>query len=252
MPATVTVQSPQLEKTISLDALSLEYSIAQPLPNDEFVIVNARAQWHPSGPELNASVVDSAGELVRAGCLGDGINHVRTSATGQIWVGYSDEGVYGNLGWGERDSAPPMGQAGIVRYSPDLRAVWEFPNDGVAVVDDCYALTLLGDTAWAYYYSDFPIVEIAGETVRSWPTGIAGAKAIITNGRTVALVGGYKLPDRDRVAIVDLNEPEATRELRLAMPDGEPIPRRAVVSSNADQLSVFTRGHWLRADLDDF
>lgn len=251
-PVPLTTQSPSVEQSISTEALNVEYATAQPLPSDEFVIVNARAQWRPNGPELNAVVVNSDGERLRAGCLGDGINHVRTSASGQIWVGYSDEGVYGNLGWGERDTAAPMGQAGIVRYLPDFTAQWEFPEGGAPVIDDCYALTLLGETAWAYYYSDFPIVHIAGEAVQTWPTQIRGAKTIVANGSAVALVGGYKDPDRDRVAIVDLDNPEAPREFRLAMPDGAAVPRRAVIACNADHLSVFHQGHWLRADLQDF
>lgn len=63
-----------------------------------------------------------------------------------------------------------IGAPGIVRYAADLRAEWRYPSGGEAEpIDDCYALNVTGETAWATYYSAFPIVRIADDTVRSWP-----------------------------------------------------------------------------------
>jgi len=59
VPVHVTIQAPKLDKLISIADLNLEYATAQPLPDEELLIVNARAQWRRSGPEQNATVVDS-------------------------------------------------------------------------------------------------------------------------------------------------------------------------------------------------
>ena len=58
-----------------------------------------------------------AGELRRQFVLGDGIKHVQTTAAGDIWVGYFDEGVYGNYGWGNDPDSEPIGadRAGSLR-----------------------------------------------------------------------------------------------------------------------------------------
>ena len=40
----------------------------------------------------------------------------------QVWVGYFDEGIYGNYGWGRAESEEPVGAYGIVRFSSDLES----------------------------------------------------------------------------------------------------------------------------------
>lgn len=78
--------------------------------------------------------------------LGDGIGHVLATSTGQVWVGYFDEGIYGNYGWGRTDSEEPVGAYGIVRFSPDLEPDWHYPKyTGVGpwdAISDCYALNV--------------------------------------------------------------------------------------------------------------
>ena len=46
-------------------------------------------------------------------CLGDGINHLQCDGENSVWVGYFDEGVYGNL---------PVGSSGLNRFRPRWRA----------------------------------------------------------------------------------------------------------------------------------
>src|SRR5581483_11597441 len=92
-------------------------------------------------------------------------------------------------------------------------------------VDDRYALNVDGETAWAYYYSDFPIVRIADDTVTGWHTGTAGAHALLVGPGTAVLVGGYG-PDRDRLTLGYLSRDrhEPIGEWRLTLPDDQPVP----------------------------
>jgi hypothetical protein len=80
----------------------------QPLPEHEILVVATRANRNADGShDLNGRVFGADGELRREFLLGDGIADVQTTADGQVWVSYFDEGIYGNLGWGGRDGPRP-------------------------------------------------------------------------------------------------------------------------------------------------
>jgi hypothetical protein len=51
---------------------------------------------------------DAQGRPSQGEVFGDDIAHVQATDTGEIWVGYFDEGVYGNYGWGS--SRLPIGR----------------------------------------------------------------------------------------------------------------------------------------------
>ncbi len=74
------------------------------------------------------------------------IGHVQAATDGTIWVGYGDEGIFGNFGWGGPGPAP-IGARGIVQFSPSLDVVWEYPrsdSSNLEPIDDCYALNVVG------------------------------------------------------------------------------------------------------------
>jgi hypothetical protein len=118
---------------------------------------------------------------------------VRVSTSGHIWVAYFDEGVYGNRDWG--DPGPcPIGASGLVRFTSDLEPDWHYPDQADhpwGAISDCYALNLDGDTAWACYSTDFPVVRIQDGTVTGWHNTIFyGSRALAVADTTVALYGG--------------------------------------------------------------
>src|SRR3954463_6445366 len=69
-------------------------SFVQPLPGGEFLVATPRTGGMASP---NARVIDAPGLTVRELLFGDGIKDVQTSALGEIWVSYFDEGVYGGV-----------------------------------------------------------------------------------------------------------------------------------------------------------
>jgi hypothetical protein len=59
--------------------------------------------------------------------FGDGIEHVQATSAGEIWVGFFDEGIYGNYGWGSGTQLP-VGRTGLVRFSPTFSPTEAFPS----------------------------------------------------------------------------------------------------------------------------
>lgn len=127
--ARVSIHKPEPATVAELRELHLAHVTVQPLPEGRTLVVGARCRWRPSGPERNAVVYDSEGNTVAEETLGDGIEHVLTTPAGNVWVGYFDEGVYGNFGWGDPGSPAPVGQHGLMRFSSDLHADWRYPCD---------------------------------------------------------------------------------------------------------------------------
>jgi len=227
------------------------FPTVQPLPDGGVLIVGSRAQWTPGGPEQNAEAFDANGDLLRTACVGDGVAHARTTASGELWVGYTDEGVYGNMGWGWQEGPAPIGSPGILRFAPTLEVAWEFPATREMVIDDCYAMNWDGKRLWASYYSDFRLLAIEDGKASSLKSSMPGAHALVTNGTEVAYVGGYR-DEYDRVATGRTDDDAKDFQVsRLVMPDGSELPREASIVGHANELHVFAGTRWLRVDLED-
>ncbi len=235
--------------------LALAHCQVQPLPGERFLVVGARCEWTPNGAEPNAQVIDSAGHVVAEAVLGDGIEHVVTTPTGQTWVGYFDEGVFGNLGWGEADlGAPdPVGASGLVRFDEQLRPAWEFPYDPrFGAIYDCYALNVTEESAWACFYDGFPVVRVTDGALTGWTNKYSGVQALLTDGRRCALVGGYGA-QHNRIVTGLLSGDgrfEVRGTTRLVLPEGLPASRKYTVTGRGDVLHVLAGTTHLQLDLD--
>jgi hypothetical protein len=175
---------------------SLIGSYVQPHP-EGVLLVGSRCQWNPAGPEHNAIVIDGTGRIVRRMTLGDGIEDVRVSPNGTIWVSYFDEGVLGTNGWS--DPGPTaIGAAGLVAFTPEgeLRRGYQPVEAGTDDILDAYALNVVGDDdVWVYFYVDFPIVNLREGGYLVWEQCVAGARALAVRGEQVLLLGDYAEPD---------------------------------------------------------
>jgi hypothetical protein len=250
MAARVTFHTPnRTTGVVAIPALQVAHPDVQPLPDGRVVVVGARCRWRPDGPDRNAVVYDPAGELLAEGTLGDGIEHMLTTPDGAIWVGYFDEGVYGNYGWGGR-GREPIGRPGIVRFTNDLQVAWRYGAE-FGFVMDCYALNVVGETAWACYYSEFPIVRMGAAGVTGWHNQVRGPQALVVAGQTVALVGGYD-SDHDRVVVGTLAgehfQPQVHARLRL--PGGVGVQAARLVGRGSE-LHVLAGTAWSKIALED-
>lgn len=250
VPVRVVTYTPQVAAMVRIDDLRLAHCHVQPLPDGRVLLVAARCRWRAGGADRNAVIFTPDGAVSRRGTFGDGIAHVLTTPSGKTWVGYFDEGIFGNFGW-QGPGPEPIGAAGIVRFTADLQPEWRYPSgNGVEPIDDCYALNVVGETAWSTYYSDFPVVRIATDTVRSWPGARTGAHAIITDdGTRCALVGGYN-QHRHRLLVGDLDRGHF-KPYRLSLPGGRRLPRDVQIIGRGPDLHLFTDSTWYRLNLED-
>jgi hypothetical protein len=252
--ARVSIHAPELISVVELAELPLAHVTVQPLPQGQILVVGARARWRPEGPDRNAIIYDADGGVAAKGTLGDGIKHVLTTDVGDIWVGYFDEGVYGNFGWGGKDGPAPIGHHGLVRFSSRLETEWSFPShidQPWGAIGDCYALNVDKDTVWTCYDTDFPIVRICDGALAVWRSSITGARALVAAGSDLASVGGYG-PDRDLLAVGTLGSEDLhlTGRYRIVLPDGQPLPERTQVIGRGPDLHFLAGRDWYRLDLE--
>ncbi|AVH55267.1 MULTISPECIES: hypothetical protein [Streptomyces] len=189
------------------------------LPDGGFVVAETRSGVH----EEHAQVFDALGRLSWTFRVGDGIEHLLADEAGDLWVGYFDEGVYGDdeLSW-----------PGLRRWSHTGEPLWAYhPEDGGGTISDCYALNVSGRSAWACAYTDFSLLEIGPDRgVRPHANQVRGANGLAVHDGRVTFFGGY-VNDHDRLVIGELTDTGVTAvaERRLVRPDGTGLgPRRLV------------------------
>lgn len=247
-----TRHTPDLVHVASISNFRLAYPQVQPMPGGGFLLVAPRVYRRGDGAPPNAVIYDADGNQTAEGLLGDGIQHLQTTTSGAVWVGYFDEGVVGNLGWGQGPGTTPIGASGLVRFSPELEQDWNFFDLGLPYILDCYALNVTDETAWTCYYTDFPVVEVRSDAVRSWQNSVKGAQALAVHRGRIALYGGYG-DDRDRLVIGRLDDSvlERDRECRLTLPNGDPVLGATAVLGRGSSVHVIVDRQWCRVDLAD-
>ncbi len=191
---------------------------AQPLPEGRWLLVRTRADG-----DLNANghIYSAEGKLLHTMPLGDGIKDVQTTSSGQIWVSYFDEGVFGNA-----DAA--LGSAGLAVFDDKGVQRFNFNAANEWMIADCYALNVVGDEeAWLCPYTNFPLVRVQnGQIRRRWDNNpIHGADAVAVWKDRALFTGGYG--QRDKLFVVHLYQSEdgelAKEERQAVSEDGAVI-----------------------------
>jgi hypothetical protein len=253
VPARVTVHATDGVAVVDLAELPVARPLVQLLPDGRVLVVGARCAWRSDGPERNAIVYDRSGEPVTSGTFGDGISHVLTTSGGEVWIGYSDEGVCGNLGWSVSEGRPPLGEAGLVRFSADLLPTWWYPErSATGDIIDCYALSATDDEVWICCHSGFPVVRIRAGVLTAWRGGVHGTRGLSVVDDRVAFfrTGHPRDPDVVVTGRPAGDEVVLEREFRLVLPGGHPLPGATSVARGS-RTFVLTDGRAHRLDLAD-
>jgi len=242
--ATVTVTTPHWENNYDLPELTTTFPMVALLPDERILIVGARCTRHPDGTaEQNASIFKADGSLESKFCLGDGIEHVQIDESGNIWVGYFDEGVYGNFGWGINET---LGGAGLVCFDDRGQAQWKFePLESIGPIDDCYALNVGEDGVWTCYYSDFPITYVDKQhRMNAWTTDLSGPRAIAVSRDLILAYGGYS-DHRTDCSLLSLNGQKAisVAHVKFMLPPGFDL-EAATVIGRGSFLHVVSGDQW--------
>lgn len=213
----VTVEGDYADET-RLSAVGSRHPMIGALPAGGFVLADARSD---TGDD-QVQVFDALGRPSSAFRVGDGIQHLLTDASGDLWIGYFDEGVLG-----DRLSAP-----GVRRWSSTGEPLWTYsPGPGARHIVDCYALNVDRRAAWVYPYTDFPLLEVRdGRPTRVRTSPVRSAHGILVHGERVAFFGG-SLDAHDRLVTGRLTDTtvDPLETTRLTRPDGTPLGRRRVV-----------------------
>ncbi|WP_436772267.1 hypothetical protein [Yinghuangia sp. YIM S09857] len=256
--ARVTVHAPDAVEAARIPRLSVSHPYAQLLPEDRVLLVGARAAWRPEpeGPERNAVLHDADGHVLAEGVFGDGVAGIATTPSGNCWVRYFDEGIFGNFGWGYDGAPPPVGESGLVRFGPDLARNWSYSERGAGLPGmwGTPALNVDGETAWVSYEQANDIVRIADGRTTCWTQdALARIHVLAVGADRVAALGrphGDDGPDYLTGTLAD-GRFDATAGFRLALPDGSPLPERWQVFAQGPDLHVVCGQDWYRVGLDD-
>lgn len=204
-------QSPQTYRVLALSGSKPIFDLViegeqfnihdiQPLKED-LLLVCGRSQYRsPTNFEKNGRIYSKSGRFIREILLGDGIQNVQTTAQGEIWVSFFDEGVFGNFGWEN-----PVGASGLVAWDSKGGKLFEFqPAQGLDPICDCYAMNVPSDEdVWIYYYTEFPLVHLRNRKVKSvWQMPVSGSSAFAVDEKHVLFFGGYK--DRNLIHLYRL------------------------------------------------
>jgi hypothetical protein len=190
------VQSGDQWLELSLPPTRELYHYVQPLPESNWLLVRGRAE---NDQDANAHVFDDVGRLLRSFPAGDGIQDVQTDESGQIWISYFDEGVFGDTS---------LGRNGLVCLDDSGKLLFDFqriPHECVRSMADCYALNVCSaHEAWLCYYTDFPLVKLADFGLANvWlRQPISGSPAFAVLDDSVLFAGGYR--KRDSLFLVNL------------------------------------------------
>lgn len=136
-----------------------------------------------------ARIFDTKGEkVVRTLDLGDAIEDVQTTPEGHIWVGYFDEGVFGN----------GIGANGLVCFDSDGAAVFKYADFAaeheLPHIDDCYSLNVCRDAVWTCHYSAFPLICLKNfKLARVW-NEFGSAKAFAVREKHLVRFPAYRKP----------------------------------------------------------
>jgi hypothetical protein len=227
-------------KTLVHRGESVVASFIQPVP-EGVLLVGARCQWRPEGAERNAVVLDWTGRELRRLTVGDGIEDVRLTREGTIWVSYFDEGVFGNYGW-SHPGPRAMGDTGLVAYSPigEVAFAYDASRARTDSICDAYAMNLSADDdVWVYFYTQFPIVRIRQGAYRAWTVGVKGARALAVRGDRAILFDDYERRGASRVVhLPERGDAEVTGEVVIEGPSGESL-RDALVRGVGERLFFF-------------
>ncbi|WP_406864024.1 hypothetical protein ABZO31_27765 [Streptomyces sp. HUAS MG47] len=201
--------------TTELSSVGARFAKLDALPDGGFVVAASRSS---RDEERQVQVFDALGRESWNFRVGDAIEHLLVDESGALWVGYFDEGIFGD----------PLSAPGLRRWSVHGEALWTYDWRANGEISDCYALNVHGTDAWACTYHLFALLEVRSGpgTTAAHRNTIRGATALAVHGDRIAFL------DRALLRTAELTDGEARPLITsgLTRPDGSPVGRRRVVS----------------------
>jgi len=217
-------------------------------PDGRWLVASARSD------DADSRILSADGSELGRIRLGDGIMHLKIDDASRIWVGWFDEGVFGNDGWRVPGLEWPPSAYGLAAFDASGRVIVQAKGAPAgSEIADCYALNVVGGQPWACTYPEFPVSTYEAENGWRWrSTGLSGTRALAVRPPYILAAGGYG-EDDDQVVLVRLDEEQGVSLGRWRLPFPVGFPARAdFVDARGDELHVVWDGVWSRWRIGDF
>ena len=225
------------------------FPIVDRFPDGRWLVASARAIVG-----ADARILSADGDELSRIHLGDGIERLKIDNTAHIWVGWFDEGVFGNEGWIVPNLEwPPScyGLAAFDEFGQVAAQASDLPQE--LAISDCHAVNVIDAAAYACTCGDFPIALMSlREPLRWWTTELSGTRALAIQPPHVVAVGGYG-EESDRAVLLRLEDQDVAviREWRLPFKAGFPVSV-SLVDGRGEVLHIVHEGLWHRWRVADF
>lgn len=175
----------------------LHFGIIQSMPDEHYLLVSEICQYRPDNKsDRNGLVYSKDGHLIRSYVMGDCLKEVHTTSTGDIWVNYREEGVYGVFDdWNPADEdARAIGGPGLNQWNLQGKLTYSYrPPSDVDYISDCFALNVTDDnTAWVFYAGAYRSVLARienREIVNYWFPLLWGSSQMAIDGKHILFYG---------------------------------------------------------------
>jgi hypothetical protein len=237
--------------TIDLPPLDLTFPMVDVFPDGRVLVAGPRCSWRSETDfDRNGAVIDPKTGTVSRILLGDGIENLFVDTSGRIWVGYFDEGVFGNFGWSD-PGPPPIGSSGAVVFDASGTILWKYPQEGRnPSIDDCHGMNVSADSAAIFFYSDFPVCTITpGFALSFFPTPLRGCNAFAIAGNRVLFSGQYN--DAAHTGYRGILNPDRAAQMEQVTflhPGGTPIQAARIIGRGG-KLHFFAQDGVFAAEL---
>jgi hypothetical protein len=208
------------------------------LSNGDWIVANMRC----ARDEANARFIAADGTVRHTMHLGDGIEHLQSDGAGGFWVGYFDEGVFGDT----------IGGRGLNRFDGAGRLTWSYKSDTENLYD-CYALNAVKDAVWICPYDGFPLQRVGFDgTVRTWSNAVKhGAGLLAVDGKFAVLLGGYADERRHGVLLrLGAGQVDRIADFELDL-DVDDLRRLPLATGRGDALHVLQGDAWSELRVSD-
>ncbi|MEP1230686.1 MAG: hypothetical protein ABJG88_08425 [Litorimonas sp.] len=219
------------------------FPIIDQFPDGNWLVANSRSQG-----DGNARIFRSNGTEAGRIELGDGIEHIKIDEQNRIWVGWFDEGIFGNDKWSYPGLRWPPSSSGIAVFNIEGELI---KHASIKSIADCYALNIFDSEAWSCTYTDFPILQMSDTEEKIWTSNLSGIRALAINYPNVLVAGGYN-ENINCISLVELTKDTAKVKMTWQTDLISGKTEILLLDGRANIIHLVSNKKWHRWDATEF
>jgi len=218
------------------------------LPGGGWVVSRTRREI-VGGSDHDSVIHGADGRPLHRFNAGGAAAFLQASNDGAIWIGHEDDDPDREAKMGGLSLFSAMGEEHFYSWFPGFEGT---PKFGMAFWC-CYALNVVGETAWTQFYTDMLVSRTEPDgSQRHWRCYPKGAAALIVRDDLIALAGRYDETQYDIIAY-RLGEPPGSDylgQLRFTI-DGQQPKYLGFIEGKGDTFHIVHDRRWHRITMDD-